>query len=565
MARARVVIEVTPSRLEVAVVRRGLVTEARSIRHDTPEWAERWPKSLEALAPALLQLASDLGAAGGEATILCSTPTEASTVHTCPKSAGRKASAAASELALANVCASPLDTRPLGIVELGSGRGAGATDPVNLHTLAVAEDDVTSRALVEWAAHAGLEVTRIVTADAVATLGSAASAVRESKSEVHAALWMGEYRSVLSVGSPTGLRFVRPIAIGVESLVDALTRAIPVKSRPDAPVTLDRATARLLLGAAGVPQREQVVDAQRGLDGAAILPLLQPVLQRLAVEIKQSLRFGGLSEQERTAVQLNLMGAGAALPGLADVIARQALSATEESQDTARARPPAELVEYTSARAGPIAAFVLGAGAGINLLPREQVVQSTVRRTKRFLRVGVAVCGALVAGEGGLAWFEMQRERNTAQRGAGDAAGSIAIQEHLVGARDAIASLERRVGASLGESSEWAAVLALSAQAAPESLKIVSISFQIEDAGLAATLTGIAEGPDAAASAQAVKRYMDGLGASPLLSGVHLKQTQRGQFEGREQQRFVITTAVVGIPSNPALEVAGAAPRAEGE
>src|SRR5882672_4653864 len=86
--RKQVVVELTPTRLEVATLHGGRVEASRCERMEPGDWSESWPAALIALDETLARLVTKLGVQGAPATILYAAPTGASAVFSCPSSAG---------------------------------------------------------------------------------------------------------------------------------------------------------------------------------------------------------------------------------------------------------------------------------------------------------------------------------------------------------------------------------------------------------------------------------------------------------------------------------------------
>ncbi len=97
---------------------------------------------------------------------------------------------------------------------------------------------------------------------------------------------------MLAVGRPGRLAFVRSIGVGTESFADALVRPLRARAAETAPVSLDRESVRSVLRQVGIPSPDALIPGHPELTGASLLPVLHPVIQRLALEIKQSVRFG---------------------------------------------------------------------------------------------------------------------------------------------------------------------------------------------------------------------------------------------------------------------------------
>ncbi|MEM7623856.1 MAG: hypothetical protein AAF235_11720, partial [Planctomycetota bacterium] len=124
--------------------------------------------------------------------------------------------------------------------------------------------------------------------------------------------------------------FARPLEMGYGQLVAGLARGASRSSiRMDevsetALGAAERgwdlvARARRSLFSGGIPERDAPLTGFVGLQGRDVLPALQPVLQRLVIEVRQTLRFGTIDDNLAPR-RLWLHGAGARIPGLADVL-----------------------------------------------------------------------------------------------------------------------------------------------------------------------------------------------------------------------------------------------------
>jgi len=167
-----------------------------------------------------------------------------------------------------------------------------------------------------------LTVERLIPAEAVSLADSVRLATAPTVAdEVTALVWIGEHSTSLAVGVGSGadrrLLFVRTVNSGTESLAEVLCRPLR-RARAAAHaqiITLPHDAARKMLLAVASP-RERPDPRPSEPPGSSLLPHLQPVLQRLSIEIKQSLRFG-VTEADRPKVRIRLAGPGAAIPGLA--------------------------------------------------------------------------------------------------------------------------------------------------------------------------------------------------------------------------------------------------------
>ncbi len=551
MGRARAVIEVTASRLEVAMLRGGQVVSAKAVRHDAVAWSDAWPGVLLSLDTALGAMVNELGLAGADATVVIGSPTAASGVFSCGSGAGAAGAEAAARLSLGNICGFDLIGNPCEVAPLARDSDGGQ-DGKQSHALAYAERDRNVAAVAGWAERAGVKVEGVVPIEAL-MLRAAVGAVAEHASGQgpSVVLWVGEHSSVLAAGNSARLRFVRSIGVGVESLIEALTR--PMSPRAGAasgePVTLSRVQARSLLWRIGVPRRDDVIDVAHGLDGTAALPLLQPVLQRLSVEAKQSLRFG-LSEDERGLAVIRLVGPGSAVRGLAEALGiRSGLTVT--SGEGLEAEP-------ASSERGVIATLRGSAAELPLLMPIVAAEGREVSRTRRWLHAGLAVAALVVAGDALVTRIELGKEQRRLTEAAGLSRAAFDAQQALSEAQHEMDALESRVRKVAGIGPAWGPTLVMLATLAPESVQLTTVELGGDAAKPGVSLKGFAAAPDATEATRAVKAYMDALEGLPLISGVRLEGTERGKFDGRSEQRFEIRAELVRAAGRPATASAEA-------
>jgi hypothetical protein len=247
-----------------------------------------------------------------------------------------------------------------------------------------------------------------------------------------AVLWLGPSGTVLAGGSGSMYTFARVLSAGYDMLVDAVHRAAAVTPGLD----LSASASRLM--SEGIPSRGSMMGADLPAD--RVLLHLQPVLQRLAIELKQSLRFG-LPEGEANRVELLLAGEGARIPGLAS-----ALSTMIET--SARVYDPGTVLN----------------AADLVLVP-PSVKRSAARRQLAVAAVlGLAAAGTAVGADA--AWSRGELERVRAEidnnkallvRAETDRAG----HERLRALTHELGRLDALIAGTLGTKPSWAASLAM--------------------------------------------------------------------------------------------------------
>ncbi len=566
MRGSRVIIEVSGSVFELALYRGSAVCGRRRVLLDRAEWPTPWSAGLDQLRPQLSEAIASLGCAGLPTTIVYSLPGTFVTVSACPQVAGTANALQAARLALASVATFPLDCNPSDARVFhedprpNRGRGAGnkeqPADSARLHTIAAADQDAHVAALGAWAESAGLKVESVVPAEAVLTAAAARAATctdDRAGGACHgprAVLWMGLHQSVLAVGNGAKLELVRTISTGAETLVDALLRPIRPKSTPGtetttdpATITLERTAARRLLSTVGIPAPQQQLPELPGCDGTCILPILQPTLQRLAVEIKQSLRFG-TDESVRSGLTLSIRGEGSQIPGLTEVLARLAGVSPAQGAGKGTAAEAAASQLLTDEAHGLRASLpcLLGGEASDAMLTRGM---------RRGLLIGACAAAVMLSFEGVSIFFSFAKERErlaAAKLNAAGAGALASVQERALNARLATSGLSRRVSETLGNTPDWSAVMTVLAEQSPGSIRITSLEMSAESREAVCHVAGYVRRKETQDPAGEIRRFIESLSRVPLVSSVRLGVTQRGTVRGEEAHVFELSMTLVSVP-----------------
>lgn len=542
MRQKRLFIEVSPARIEVAVVRGRAVEARRSGPLEPGDWNENWPGLLKPLTERLKALLASLGSDCTTATVLYAAPRCAAGVFSCPASTGRRAEDAA-RLALSDAAGFDIDSNPCAIERLlvESGRAAQGAPAPQIHLLGAADLDSSVAAVAAWAASAGVHADEIIPIAAPALAETVHRAMQSSASGPVAVLRLGDHESVLAAAGDERLRFVRTVGVGFESLVGVLAREVRPASGDSPSITLDRSTAATLLYRAGIPQRGAEFDASLGLRAEAVLPLLQPILQRLVVETKQSLRFG-LGEAERSQIRLELIGAGAAVPRLGRVIAEQ----------TGLALDPGTSVPGPTESRHAIDSYLDRPWCGLSLRPLDADQALGTRRLVRSLWVGVGVAAAWVVAQGLFAGFELRERTDTLafmDRALAAASKTTALSRQASDIRAAIGSVRQRIAGSLGESAPWDSVLTFLAQATPPEVRLTDLELKYDAGKPTCRLAGIARARVPGDPAEVIKSYLGAISSAPIVASARLGGTQRSESDGWAIQQFQVSLSIVGLPA----------------
>lgn len=539
-ARGPVVFVISPGRVEVSTGGQARSTIAR-LPIDLPESGSVWPAAVRALADVLGPWVAQRGLAGRRAVVLYDNPTVATRLSSLPGLSDRQACAAARLAALGSLGAGESTALADACEAARDGRG----EAPRRHLLAAADRRAALEAVDELFERAGLMLERVLPIEAV-LVASLLREIEASDGAAHGRLFVGSRQSWLVVSGAGSLLLFRPIGLGLGQLVDVLTRPISLSgSRADFSLTRERAEA--ILEGHGIPEREQVLDASCGLLGQHVLPLLQPVLQRLIVELKQSLRFG-LTEAQRRELRLSLCGPGAAVRGLASIIG-DAVEAPVQTQQGASVR--AAESDFDFGLSGDAILRVLPRCP--NLLPPRAVARHAVRRFNRAAWAGLAVAAALLAADAQrmdrLIASERQAVNDLSARL--DDSQRLAEQATAVQARDAAFRRVRNALVASTGTPDLAALLREVALLAGPGVRLVRVDFdgRTVERALGAngpsselTIEGYALGPE---SETLVTGFVDGLQRSTLVESASIGSVARVEIDGRGARRFQVRLSPV--------------------
>lgn len=553
-------VEIGPGRLQAGVWRAGALSPVHTVTFDESIWEGAWKEGLRPLDAALREA---LGALGGDATThptigFYHSPTAVADVFTFP--GGGRASAEAALLALGESAGFPLDENPHDHCLLKTDPATTGADGTTLdkqaHRLIAADTDEGASAVTSWLERAGLRVKAIapISAAHIKTLIDEASGTDHTGATIM--LRVGEHRSQLAASIGGRLRLVRHVSLDLQTLTQALTLPMTVRSAAGpSEARLSRDEARAMLFRAGIPGKDKVIDESRGLTGAAALPLLQPVLQRAIVEMRQSLRFG-LEEQEREGARLVVIGPGSAVPNLGEMLGALL---------SLKAEPPACPGEHRTdlEDAGAHASTL-----GINLLPRGAVVTQGVRRVRMALVAGAACAAAYAGIDAAVTWHqtrELAGEIESLREPTERAREYLEKREKAAERDKRMSRLRRAIDGALGEAAPWSAWMEDLATLTPRSVKLRDITMTADSGAAKCEVRGEIS-PDETGRAE-IGPFVSALEKSVLVSNVSLGGTQRsGGGDGIVEFQtsvtlwrlpaFSGTENVAGNPQDPARAAA---------
>lgn len=492
---------------------------------------ESWAERMAALEAPLQRLVEELRCAGARTMVVSDSP--GATVEMQSTPVGGRAARHAAFLALHDATSlHPSD--PVVVSEVGKD-GAGA--PRRTHTLAVSDSAACAEASLDLARRVGLKPMAIAPVAAVTLAESATTALANRTREPLATLRIEDRYSTLAVSSHRRLHLLRLIDLGLDRLQEALTRPV---LRDGQELALTEHEARAMLERFGVPDVDDIVDTDRGFRGGDVLPLLQPVLQRLVVEVKQSLRFG-LNDEDRSRLRLRLEGAGAATHGLGEIIAQETGIALDKGDSMTDAEPLQALRHAAIVRR-------------FNVMPPRLVQSKMMRRAQVGMVVGSALAVSLLSLEAAWnIWMTRSLDARLAALTPVTEQIDANIERHAAAQREL--ALLRKAATSIFTDAppraHWAAWLAELSRAAPVAIRLHSVSGAIDNGATIARIDGVASGNGAEESRDAITHMLDALRDCPLVESVTLDGVRRADGGDDAAHAFSATIALRTTPVAP--------------
>jgi type IV pilus assembly protein PilM len=394
---------------------------------------------------------------------------------------------------------------------------------------AAARRETTERA-ASVLQEAGLRPVALgLAAESLANLAHYARLCREDEASIH--VDVGSFSTILNLFEGRWLRFSREIDCAGETFTRALMR--PILGARGA-LRLTREQAEEVKLACGHPREDEDLELPHGVRSPEVLPLVEPVGQRLAGEIRRSIDYlcGILERLEVNRIVLS--GPGGQLRNL-DAVLQESLDVPVVFTDpVARAKAHWRLA-ICDEDPPPLAGFsaILGYSLGnhrpIDLLPRERAARRMARRLTR-VRAGLAP-GALGLG------VTMAAAAVPIRTNYGTAAEAMQrtierLDERLRGEAELAAASERlrqeveALLAARGPAPDWPGLLKELAAILPREARLTSLSLERSGDVLSAHLQASLN--ESGASFDALVGQLTGaLAGSPFFRDVRLLQAER--------------------------------------
>lgn len=533
-------------RYSVTLAHRGAQGwSVRIIEHEL-EWSEdRWAQGLRDLTPPLQSLVAELNLSGQPCAVLYSSPSL--WVRLSSITAQRPADALQAAELEARAGSDTTRLQSVAPLPLGDRTVEGEH-----HFILCSDRAASVEATWNLVNAAGLQTAGLSALEAAVFASMAARCSSRPEPEAMVGeLYLGQERSWLLVTGGGRLRFHRQISVGCEQLISALTH--PIRTRERGEVQLTRADARRLLTRHGLPLLDEVYDCDRSIDGRDVLPALQPVLQRLLIELRQSLKFSR-SEGDYSQIALRLVGPGADIARLSSLLDDNLDSATFTKREVSTVATNAAPDDLSITNIAP-------------LLPPAVTSRNRRRTLRRQLAAGAMIAASVLLADGLLLHNRLTaaQARLASARHLAESHESQARRTDLIRRIDAaITNAESRAAFWHHYQPDLGAVLREVSDSAGPEIAFTSIEIQeanpTEGRGI---LAGYAHGADPDGT---LREFVTRLETSPLLRSVSRGQVSTRMLDGKVVREFrVVVTPARYLHEPPSISTAAVSEGAHDE
>ncbi|HEX2837656.1 MAG TPA: hypothetical protein VHN77_05970 [Phycisphaerales bacterium] len=536
LARDSILISLSPSSLRVAMATNSEVTRVERVSLDTLNFDEAWEQGLCPLDDALRGALRSIGARpGANAQVLYHSPRVMSEVFVAPATGPAAMQAARMHLGQSLPDGGQgwsMHIHP--IVQLAEPGAA------KRQVLILSADTATNQnILAQWLSRCGLRPASIAPSRAILLEHAMRAEQHDTGPVVN--IHFDEHAMTLCGWVDRRLVFARCADVGYALMIDALKRA----ARSSTGELPPRDYAARLLFTSGIPVRGQVVDPSRGLLADAVMPLVQPALQRCVIEVRQTLRFG-LQEQDIVRAAIHFSGPGSIIPGMTKAFADH-LECDLATEQLA-AGPNSGVADD---QVGDLAIAVQHRDSALWTVPPCERARVENRRLTLCVRAGAAVAVLLL----GAMWGSTRRASASTQAELAELEPKAARLAHIISLQEKtaadgvlISQNTALIDSALGRHTSWLGALALAPQDKNSGLTILSVEgSRSKEAGAPPVLTIHARvSSEGAPGSDAATAFVESLTTSPLVASARVVSA-RNDTEGGE---CVMEVTLASLPAS---------------
>ncbi|MEN0019720.1 MAG: hypothetical protein AAF747_02430 [Planctomycetota bacterium] len=531
--RGHLVIGLTPAVLQAAIVHRGRIVASESVDIDPSNWHQAWADGLGEFDLPLSKLLRSLGVtAGTTCDVVFQSPDTTSRVTTV----GTRGNAAVRAARMEMKEDRSSEDEPMAIAAmLAAVGGSHAGTPQSyVYTASDAESRLTT--LMGWIARGGCRARSLLPSAAFEFIDVVDHVLAGAKrDELRTAIYLGHQRTLIAAAEGDTLRFVRAVECGIDDLADAVARAAVSKGITCDTAEAGRSAARRAVDAAGVPEPDAIVDEATGLTGTAVLPLMQPVIQRYAVEVRQTFRFA-LKGCDLRGHVVDALGPGVSVPGLLKRIETLA-----EIDMSPAGKKGERLAADDNSLRPDFAASALASRQLPSLLPASVVNLRQMSALCTGARVGAFAAAAVLAADIGLTVSTRLEAEKAARANAPVLAAMDRTEAFDTQSSELSSTLSSAVDALAGAVEDRADIAAFLAELGGVSstarIKLTELSANTDSDGVLVSLRGLTL---PGADRRTLPRYIEQVSEMTTVAGVEIDSTRMADIGGQAGVQFRI-------------------------
>ncbi len=523
--QSRLILSLAPSQIDAALVVGKRVRATKRAKLSPAVWDEAWG---EGLSPYDVTLSSMLRALGVpkdiKTSVLYTSPGSITEVKNAPDAGDEGIDAARLEV-VENISSS-------GLAYISSAMRLGHKSGANV--LVAADRDLNAQAIFAWLSRCGCRLDALIPTRSIA-LRSVIKDVTSREDDGSVTCYLGERTTIIASGGSGTLQSIRSIDFGFSLLVEALARGLrqDVDEGGVSEICSNHAEARERLFEVGLPTSDKA--APEAELTRRIMPLLQPVLQRYCIEIKQTIRFG-IPQVSTKNQKLRLTGPGAAIRGFIDPLSLSIDNEVCVDPTWARFDPDSVCSELSLEHD-----LIEDDAPGLRLVPRIVSEQNASRLISAGVRTGVLCAGLVLAAEGGFLYSKRVEGAKTLRA---NEPSLVQVRDHreqcelantLADSLETAATMTR---GHLGKRPDWFAVMAELGALGSDTIHFRDIRGFREEGVARITIEGAAE-LDADAG-NSLSQLIESLRTSPLFEEVQLGSTSLVEYGDTTAKQFAL-------------------------
>ncbi len=554
----KITIVLTPDHLTMASQVSGKVAKAERVALDPSRWNETWTGGLHSLDQPLRQLLArmGLGSSGCQ---------NADLFYVSPSSICR--------LEISNLDEASSDAK----MRNGLLESVGRSNPVDTSCLykgdeasmvmGIADTEENLQNLFAWLNRSKVRVDRMIPSEA----GVVQQAVLDAASvdEGSAILYLSDRSSVIGYYEQGVPKLARMTQIGYNKLIDVYQRALfenaeklkddnegqggqegqdagfvdedQVRGAKPRHEFEEEAIAKLF--ELGIP----VGTGKNTANQEDLMPAMAPILQRIAIEIKQTFRFA--SSLESMPSRLIICGPGSAIPKISAALSGSLDLHVGLDPRSKEIQPTVLFGDGTC-----VQNFVRNSRRlGIELVPKAANEIRIQRSLNRSIMVGSVVAGIFLGGQ----YMQATEQSGLVENLVLEQANTVSQIESNLELRDSIGNMAESIGTTanlideaLGKRPDWVGVLGMLPADNREFIQISELEGKMNGDQPIVSISGMAlDGPDGSTSAQELADYVELLKEIEQVELIKIGSTNKLQL--MDQSWGLRFTLTLEITTNP--------------